>query len=97
MLDDLKGKTRAEFSSRISGLAWRAYQQDISAYSGAEECYQNAMHELAKVDDYPNLGMYVCCIALKTSPEVLDKTSWWPTIVVLLVFLLLGLWGLLHR
>ena len=85
-----KGKAFEEFDSRISGLAWRAYQQDISAYSGAEECYHNAIRALARVDDYPNLGMFVSCIALRTSPEKL-KGSWWPAVLLLVLFLVLAL------
>ena len=71
MLDRLKGKAFDEFDLRISGLAWRAYEQDTGLCSSAGECYQKAIRALANVDNYPNLGMFVNCIALKTSPEEL--------------------------
>ncbi|HEU4415201.1 MAG TPA: hypothetical protein VFT65_10505 [Candidatus Angelobacter sp.] len=97
LLKEIKRKAFDEFDSRISGLAWRAYQQDINTYSCAEESYQNAMSALAKVDECPNLGMFVNCIGLKTSPEELNKTSWWPTVILILIFVVLGLMGFLRR
>jgi hypothetical protein len=81
MLDGIKGKLFKEFDSRISGLAWRAYQQDLLLYPDAKEKYEQAIRALANVETYLNLGMFVNCIALEMAPEKID--SRWPTVIIL--------------
>ncbi len=97
MLKTVKGKKFKEFDSRISGLAWRAYLQDLAALPEAKERYREATMALANVDESPNLGMFVNCIALERSPEELNKTSpfFWIFTLVFTLFVLLA-WLFTH-
>src|SRR5262249_58279338 len=73
MLDRIKGKTFKQFDSRISGLVWRAYRQDLLQYPDAKERYQQATRVLADCEIYLNLGMFVNCIDLEMAPEKVDS------------------------
>ena len=73
MLDRIKGKKFEEFDSRISGLVWRAYQQDLLQYPDAKEKYQQATRALADTETYLNLGMFVNCIDLEMAPEKINS------------------------
>ncbi len=90
-------KTKAfdSFDSRISGLAWRAYERDLAVDPESKAQYERAMEALADVDEMPNLGMFVNCIALETPPEKLEPRSM-PLFVVLvvLVFTALVIWAM---
>lgn len=82
MLDRIKGAGFKEFDSRITGLLWRAYQQDLLLYPDAKEKYEQAIKALANGETYLNLGMFASCIALEMAPEEIERRTPWPTIAV---------------
>lgn len=98
LLNSIKGKRFEELDRHVSGLAWRAYQHDLVNYAQAKEQYDRAIKALARVDEYPNLGMFVNCIALEVSPEDLNAPRVpWALIVIAALFVLVVVWSMWHR
>lgn len=98
LLSSVKGKCFRELDQHVSGLIWRAYQQDLLNHSQAKEHYDRAIKALARVDEYPNLGMFVSCIALETPPKKLNAPQTpWVLIVLALLFVLLVVNAMWHR
>ena len=98
LLESQKGRAFEDLDQHISGLAWRAYQQDLTNYSQAKEKYDSAIRALANVDHHPNLGMFVNCIALEKSPEQLNRSSLpWLLIAIAGLFLLVALRSMWQR
>lgn len=81
MLDTIKGNRFEEFDSRISGLVWRAYQQDLLQFPDAKERYEQATRALSSRETYLNLGMFVNCIDLEMSPEKINSSK--PALIIL--------------
>ena len=95
LLDTLGKKESTEFDRCISGLAWRGYEEDLSAYAGAADSYRNAIRALAGAEKCLNLGMFVSCIATESAPDR-DISELWlkPLVVAVIVALvLLGFWN----
>jgi hypothetical protein len=75
MLDTLSRSEFDDFDKRIAGLIWRRYESDTVSDPNARETYQRAVASLASVDLFPNLGMFVNCVALEKSPADMQRSK----------------------